>query len=103
MQDWKKIFIKMSRKKDTDKIQRAKKKLEGLYLFLIGINSVVIINNSFCWYYKNLRAKCKKLWLDKFIHGFETFNGSIRLKPTEMCNVSVIKHDSDMEQPLSGN
>ena len=79
----KKVIIKMSRLKDADKIQRAKKKRKGLDLSLIGINSAVFINDSLCWYYNNLWAKCKKLWLIKFIHRFWTYNESIRLKLTE--------------------
>ena len=66
----KKVIIKMSRRKDADKIQRTKEKLKGLDLSPIGINSTVFINDSLCRYYKNLWAKCKKLWLNKFIHGF---------------------------------
>ena len=66
----KKVIIKMSRRKDADKIRRAKKNLKGLNLSSIGINSAVYINDSLCRYYKNLWAKCKKLWLNKFIHGF---------------------------------
>ena len=37
----KKVVIKMSRRKDADKIRRAKKKLKGLNLSSIGINSAV--------------------------------------------------------------
>ena len=80
----KKVIIKMSRRKDADKIRRAKKKLKGLDLSSIGINSAVFINDSLCWYYKNLWAKCKKLWLNKVIHAFWTSNGSIRLKVTKL-------------------
>ena len=79
----------MSRHKDANKIRRAKKKLKGLDLSSIGINSPVFINDSLCRYYKNLWAKCKKLWLNKFIHGFWTSNGSIRLKLTETGNASI--------------
>ena len=89
----KKVIIKMSRRKDADKIRRAKKKLKGLDLSSIGIDSVVFINDSDCRYYKNLWAKCKKLWLNKFIHGFWTSNGSIRLKLTETVNFRVIIPD----------
>ena len=74
----KKVIIKMSRRKDADKIRRTKKKLKGLDLPSVGINSAVIINDSLCRYYKHLWAKCKKLWLHKFIHGFWTSNGSMR-------------------------
>ena len=99
----KKITIKMSRRKDADKIRRAKKKLKGLDLSSIGINSAVFINDSLCRCYKNLWAKCKKLWLNKFIHGFWTSNGSIRLKVTETRNVHVISHDADLEELFPGN
>ena len=51
----------MSRRKDADKIRRAKEKLKGLYLSLIGIVSAVFIKDSLCRYYKNLWEKCKKL------------------------------------------
>ena len=92
----KKVIIKMPSCKDADKIRRANKKLKGLDLSSIGINSAVLINDSVCWYYKNLLEKCKKLWLSKFIHGFWTSNGCIRLKPTETSNARVITHDVDL-------
>ena len=50
----KKVIIKMSRCKDADKIRRANKKLKGLDLFTIDINSAVFINDSLCRHYKNL-------------------------------------------------
>ena len=57
----KKVIIKMSRHKDADKIRRAKNKLKGLDLSLIGINSAMFINDSLCLYCKNLWAKRRKL------------------------------------------
>ena len=57
----KKVIIEMSRRKDAYKMRKAKKKLKGLDLTSIGINSAVFINDSLCRYYKNLWAKCKKL------------------------------------------
>ena len=99
----KKVIIKMSQHKDADKIRRAKKKLKGLDLSLIGINSAMFINDSLCRCYKNHWAKCKKLWLNKFIHGFWTSNGSIRLKLIETGNVRVITHDADLEELFPGN
>ena len=99
----KKVIIKLSRRKEADKIRWAKKKLRGLNSSSIGINSAVYINDSVCRYYKNLWGKFKKLWLNKFIHGFWTSNGSIRLKPTETGNVRVITHDADLEELFPGN
>ena len=93
----------MSRRKNADKMGRAKKKLKGLDLPRIDINSTVSINDSFCRYYKNLCAKCKKLWLNKFIHGFWTSSESIRLKLTESGNIRVITHDADLEELFPGN
>ena len=78
----KKVIIKMSQRKDADKIRRANKKPKGLDLFLIGINSAMFIHDSLCRYYKNLWAKCKKLQLNKFIHSFWISNQSKRLKLT---------------------
>ena len=93
----------MSRRKDADKTRRAKKKLKGLDLSSIHINSVMYINDSLCRYIKNLWAKCKKLWLKKFIHGFWNANGSIRLKLTETGNVRVIIHDANLEEFFPSN
>ena len=93
----------MSRRKDADKIRRAKKKLKGLNLSSIGINSAAYINDSLCRYYKNLWTKYKKLWLKKFIHGFWTSNGSIRLKLAETGNPRVTTHDTDLEELFQGN
>ena len=93
----------MSRHKDADKIRRVKKKIKGLDFSTIGINSALFINDSLCWYYKNLWAKCKKLWVNKFIYGFWTSNGSIWLKLTETGNVRVITHDAHLEELFLGN
>ena len=93
----------MSRREDADKIRGAKKKLKGLNLSSIGINSAVYINDSLCLYYKNYWAKCKKLWLNKSIHGFWTSSGPIRLKLTETGNVRVITHDADLIELFLGS
>ena len=68
-----------------------------------SIDSAVFINDSLYRYYKNLWAKCKKLWLNKFVHGFWTSNGSIRLKLNDTGNVHVITHDADLEVFFPGN
>ena len=81
----------------------AKKKLKALDLSFIGINPAVFINDSLCRYYKNLWAKCKKLWLNKFVHGFWTSNGSMKIKLTEAGNACVITHDADLKELFPGN
>ena len=87
----------------ADTKRRAKKKLEGLDLSSIGINSAGLNNDILCQYYNNLRGKCKELWLNKFIHGFWTCNGSIKLKLTETGNLRVITHDANLEKLFPGN
>ena len=69
----------------------------------IGINLAVFINDKLCRYYKNLWVKCKKLWLNKVIHGFWTSHGSIRLKLTETGNIRVITRNADLKKLFPGN
>lgn len=90
-------------RKNADKIHRTQKKLNGLDLPSNAINLAVFIYDSLCLYFKNLLAKCKNLWLNKFIHDFWTSNGSIRLKLIETGNVHVITHVDDLEELFPGN
>ena len=53
----KKVIIKVSRRKDADKIRREKKKLKGLDSSSIGINLAVFINDSLCRYCKETLGK----------------------------------------------
>ena len=66
----KKVIIKLSRRKDANKIRSEKKKLKGKKLISLGINTPVYINDSMCIYYKKLWAKCKKLHNSKLIYAF---------------------------------
>ena len=66
----KKVIIKLSRRKDANKIRSEKKKLKGKNLISLGINTPVYINDSMCIYYKKLWAKCKKLHNSKLIYAF---------------------------------
>ena len=57
----KKIIVKLSRRKDANKIRLLKKGLKGMNFSSLGINSVVYINDNLCTYYKMLWVKCRKL------------------------------------------
>ena len=57
----KKVIVKVSRRKDANKIRLLKKGLKGMNFSSLGINSVVYINDSLCTYYKMLWVKCRKL------------------------------------------
>ena len=97
------MIIKISRRKDANKIRDEKKKLRGKNLTSLGINAPVYINDSLCIYYKKLWAKCKKLHYNKLIYAFWTSNGSIKLKIFENGNIHVITHDVDLEELLPNN
>ena len=77
------MIVKLSRRKDANKIRSEKKKLEGKNLTSVGINAPVYINDSLRIYYKKLWVKCTKL------HN----NGSIKLKVSKNNNIHVTTHD----------
>ena len=67
----KKVIVKLSRRKDANKICLSKKGLKDMNLSSFGINSAVYINESLCTYYKMLWGKCRKLLSNKYnIHSF---------------------------------
>ena len=80
----KKVIVKLSRRKDANKIRLLKKGLRGMNLSSLGISSAVYINDSLCTYYKMLWGKCRKLLSNKYIHSFWVTNGTIKLKTVEM-------------------
>ena len=57
----KRFIIKLSKRRDANKIRRVKKKLKGMNLSCIGITNSVYISDSFYSYHKMLRRKCKKI------------------------------------------
>ena len=99
----KKVIIKLSKRKDADKIRQVKKKLKSLNLESMGISSPIFINDSLCAYYKKLWAKCKKLWLNKYIYGFWVSYGLIKIKVSEISLPVTITHDVDLENKFAGN
>ena len=99
----KKVIIKLSKRKDADKIRQVKKKLKSLNLESMGISSPIFINDSLCAYYKKLWAKCKMLWLNKYIYGFWVSYGSIKIKESESLLPVTITHDVDLENKFAGN
>ena len=79
----KKAIVKLSRRKDANKIRLLKKGLKGMNLSSLGINVTVYINDSLCISYKMLWGKCRKLLLNKYIHSFWVTNCTIKLKMGE--------------------
>ena len=96
----KKAILKLSRRKDSDEIRRVRSKLKTTDLKPIGITTPVYINDSLCFYYKNLWSKSKKLWTNKFIFGYWVSNGSIKIRISKRSPVKVISHVVDLEKLL---
>ena len=69
----------------------------------MGISSPIFINDSLCAYYEKLWAKCKKLWLNKHIHGFWVSYGLTKIKVSENSPPVTITHDVDLENKFVGN
>ena len=96
-------IIKLSKRKDADRIRQNKKKLKSTDLSSLNIQGPVYINNSLCSYYKSLRSKCKSLRDGNFIHSFWVTNGSIRKKINESSQTQEVSHICDLEEPFPGN
>ena len=99
----KKVIVKLSRRKDANKIRLLKKGLKGMNLSSLGINSAVYINDSLCTYYKMLWGKCRKLLSNKYIHSFWVTNGTIKLKTVENGRVYAITHRNDLVELFPDN
>ena len=97
------VIVKLSRRKDANKIRLLKKGLKGMNLSSLGINLTVYINYSFCTYYKMLWGKCRKLLLNKYICSFWVTNGAIKLKPIENGRVYAITHLNDLVELFPDN
>ena len=69
----------------------------------MGIISTTLINNKLCAYYEKLWAKCKKLWDNKFIHGFWVSYGLIKIKVSEGSPPITFLHDVDLENKFARN
>ena len=88
----KKVIIKMSRRKDANKIRRVKKNLKNL-----NLSSCSTIITTFCSYYKILWSICKKISSNKSIHAFWITSSSIRLKIGKSGRINIITHLSVLE------
>ena len=102
------VILKLSQRKDAEKIKSNKKKLKNIDHRKIWFSSgtKVFINESLYGYYKLLWSKCKKIFLEKKIALFWVTNGTVKLK---LLNVQVrsITHEVDLsalthEGPLVG-
>lgn len=94
----KKIILKLSKGKDSDRIMRKRKKLKDTDLKLHEIKDQVYINDSLFVYYKMLLSKCKKLWINILIFGCSASNGSLKICVLKPFSLQVVSHIAVIER-----
>ena len=97
------VTVKLSKRKDADRIKENKKKLKSTNLLSLDVQDPVYINDSLCNSYKSLWSKCKRLHGGNFIHSFWMTNGSIRVKVAESSQTQEVSHICDLGELFAGN
>ena len=91
------VILKLSKRKNAEKIKLNKKKLKNIVHRKIGLSSgtKVLINEILCGNCKLLWSKCKRLFLEKNIASFWVTNGTVKIK---LLNDQVlsITHEVDL-------
>ena len=75
------VILKLSKRKDAEKIKLNKKKMKHIDHKKIALSSgtKVFIIERLCGYCKLLWSKCKKLFLEKKIPSFWVTNGTVKI------------------------
>ena len=63
----------------------------------------IFIKDGLSVHYKNLWAKCKNLWDNKYINEFFVSYGLIKIKISESSLPVTITYDVDLEKHFAGN
>ena len=99
----KRVFIKFSKRKCTNRIQGKEKNLRGMDLSSVGIRYSIYINDRLCKYCDTFRQKYKKICAKKFFHLFWVSNGSIRLNLSYNDKSYIVVHINDLEELFPEN
>lgn len=99
----KRVFIKFSKRKCTNRIQGKEKNLRGMDLSSVGIRYSIYINDRLCKYCDTFRQKYKKICAKKFFHLFWVSNGSIRLNLSYNDKSYIVAHINDLEELFPEN
>ena len=94
----KRTIIKLVNRKKCEQAFANRKKLKEVDMsdFKFPVDTSIYLNDSLCPYYRGLYGKCKSLYREKLIHGFWSFNGTIKIKVTENDAPKSITHDLDL-------
>ena len=91
--DKRNVIVKVSRRKDADKVRVNRPKLKDADLSSDGFLKDVYIFDSLCNTYKNLRFKCKLLKNSRKISKFWVYLGHVFMKISEDDNPILVDHD----------
>ena len=91
------VILKLSKRRDAEKVKLNKKKLKNIDHKKIGLSSgtKVLINESLCGCCKLLWSKCKELYLGKKIAPFWVTNGTVKINLIN-DQVRSITHEADL-------
>ena len=100
------MILKLSKRRDAEKVKLNKKNLKNIDHKKIGLPSgtKVLINESLCGYCKLLWSKCKELYLGKKIASFWVTNGTVKIiflndqvrSITHEADLSALTHESSL-------
>ena len=100
LKDKEQVIAKFCRRKDCEKVLKAKnnlRKLDSTNLDLLE-GCKIFINQSLCSYYRLLWSKSKKLHGKGRIFGWYASNGSIKIKLQENSQPLYISHIEDFKK-----
>ena len=92
----KKVIVKVSHRKDAEKIRKNRKKLKDVDGTVYGLQKKVLIFDSLCQAYGSLRYKCKQLWDANHIHSFWVSGGKVFLKIKDGEVSALIDHECEI-------
>ena len=94
-----KVIMKLSKRKHVYCVLKAKSSFKNAGVTKNGIPPH-ICKSFLCSYYKFLRSKCKKLWVNKVIESFWLSKGSCRSRLINN-SVKIITHIDDLKNFVS--
>lgn len=100
---FKKVIIRLLKRKGAAKIRSLKKNLKGMDLSFLGIRGKVYINDSLCKYHKFLWKNLKACSQTNLLTTFGLLMVPWRLKAVENVRVHVITHLTDLKELFPEN
>ena len=101
----KRVITRFVNRKVCEKALERRKSLKDIDLSDINLSlkdSRIFINDNLYPYYKGLLGKCRLLQLDRCIHSYWSWKGSIFYKLTENGRITKVTHEEDLFGSFNG-